>query len=420
MTAEQQHQAGTAQGIDIADAIARLHNGLSAFQPAQPFPAPMLDAARGAVEWLSAQQVDPVFGALLHLLGLQLELKEAAALELRMLPSGADCTWRVPMTPTFQVVFKDLLAGGEQALSTRFIQAAPDLLVTLLLAQRAASQQRTRIWLHADDHATAGIHVHFAPGPRSETAVKESPSVLIIEDTKPIGLLLELYLRLAGFQPIIANDGLSGMAIAREQSPDLITLDVMMPGKDGWEVLRELKADPATAHIPVIIISVLTHRQIGFDFGAADYLPKPVVREDLIASARRLTARPEHAKRSLAQFPERPALIAPADAVALRALWEPSALRHSMDPGHPRVIEELLNLPALPDAVFVDCRSSFLKALSTLHRIRLSDAFDRVPVALLGTREQVEYLRPWHRGIVDAMLEERDCTREGVAAALGA
>lgn len=417
MTSENQQHAGTMEGADIAGLLERLHAGLSAFQPGQPLALPPLLPADAVVPWCTAAQVNPVFGAILHLLGLQLELKDPVQVELRQLPAGADCRWRITLTPTFQVVFKDLLAGIDTALSTRSIQAAPDLLVTLLLAQRIGAVQRTRIWLQADDHSTASIHVHFVPGPRPETAGKESPSVLIIEDTKPIGLLLDLYLRLAGFHTMVANDGMSGMEMAREQAPDLITLDVMMPGKDGWEVLRELKADPCTAHIPVVIISVLQHRQTGFDFGAADYLPKPVVREDLIASARRLTARPAPPLRALGQFPERPVLIGDAAAADLHDLWAPATLWHEAEPGNPRVIEELLNRSTLPDFILVDCRTAFRKALSTLHRIRLADAFDGVPVAVIGLPEQVAYLRPWHDGIVDAFFEDGACTRASIAAA---
>ena len=74
----------------------------------------------------------------------------------------------------------------------------------------------------------------------------------------------------------MANDGPSGIEMARKLKPRVITLDVMMPGMDGWAVLMALKADPATADIPVIMLTIVDEKQIGFALGAADYFTKPI------------------------------------------------------------------------------------------------------------------------------------------------
>ena len=102
------------------------------------------------------------------------------------------------------------------------------------------------------------------------------PLVLVIDDDSTVQDLLRRSLNRDGFRVETAPDGMSGLARARELHPDIITLDVMMPGMDGWEVLAALKEDPETADIPVIVVSLVDERGLGFSLGAADYLTKPL------------------------------------------------------------------------------------------------------------------------------------------------
>ena len=102
------------------------------------------------------------------------------------------------------------------------------------------------------------------------------PLVLVIDDDATVQDLLRRSLNRDGFRVETAPDGASGLARARKLHPDIITLDVMMPGMDGWEVLAALKEDPETADIPVIVVSIVDERGLGFSLGAADYLTKPL------------------------------------------------------------------------------------------------------------------------------------------------
>jgi CheY-like chemotaxis protein len=77
--------------------------------------------------------------------------------------------------------------------------------------------------------------------------------------------------------------------MARAQRPDAVLLDVLLPGLDGWEVLRRLKADPALGDVPVVIVTVIDEREVGIALGAVDYLLKPVQRERLLACLARIT-----------------------------------------------------------------------------------------------------------------------------------
>ncbi|HNQ87719.1 MAG TPA: response regulator [Verrucomicrobiota bacterium] len=110
----------------------------------------------------------------------------------------------------------------------------------------------------------------------AEPAQATGPWVLVIDDDPAVLDLMRRTLEKEGFRVATARDGGVGLAEAKRLRPVAITLDVLMPGMDGWAVLSRLKADPATADIPVIMMTIVDDRTLGFALGAADYLVKPV------------------------------------------------------------------------------------------------------------------------------------------------
>jgi len=113
--------------------------------------------------------------------------------------------------------------------------------------------------------------------------VKEEgkPTILVVEDEKQARELLTIYLEAVGYQVVCAFDGMEAIEKAKELRPSLITLDIILPKKGGFEVLQELKTLPETKDIP-IIISIVENKELGLSLGAADYLVKPVDGEELI------------------------------------------------------------------------------------------------------------------------------------------
>jgi signal transduction histidine kinase/CheY-like chemotaxis protein len=101
-------------------------------------------------------------------------------------------------------------------------------------------------------------------------------TLLVIDDDPASRELLQRMLEKEGYAVRLAANGPDGMAAAKEQKPDLITLDVMMPSMDGWAVLSALKTDPATADVPVVMLTMVEDRPMGFALGATEYLTKPV------------------------------------------------------------------------------------------------------------------------------------------------
>ena len=109
----------------------------------------------------------------------------------------------------------------------------------------------------------------------------EVDTILVIDDDPAVRDLMSRFLTKLGFRAVAAAGAVEGLRLAREVNPLIITLDVIMPERDGWDVLRHLKADPNLAQIPVIMVTVVDNQAMGFDLGASNYLIKPVDRDRL-------------------------------------------------------------------------------------------------------------------------------------------
>jgi CheY-like chemotaxis protein len=102
--------------------------------------------------------------------------------------------------------------------------------------------------------------------------------VLVIDDEDTVRDLMRRFLVREGFDVVTARDGEEGLAIARQLHPSMITLDVLMPGRDGWSVLQELKSDPELSAIPILMLTILDDKKVGYALGAAEYMTKPIDR----------------------------------------------------------------------------------------------------------------------------------------------
>jgi DNA-binding response OmpR family regulator len=124
--------------------------------------------------------------------------------------------------------------------------------------------------------------------------------VLVIDDEAPIRLLCRVNLEAEGMEVLEAADGPSGLEKARSETPDVILLDVMMPGLDGWRVAEELLDDERTDEIPIIFLTAraeLRDRARGIDLGGVDYVTKPFNPVELAPLVRDLTARVDRGER---------------------------------------------------------------------------------------------------------------------------
>jgi len=120
--------------------------------------------------------------------------------------------------------------------------------------------------------------------PEVHSTAEGKAVILCIDDNPDVLELFQQCLSDDGYQVICADNGDTGLKIAKEQQPTAITLDVQMPHRDGWSVLQALKADPATKEIPVLMATMMDNKALGMRLGAVDYLEKPIVPEHLLQS----------------------------------------------------------------------------------------------------------------------------------------
>ncbi len=117
----------------------------------------------------------------------------------------------------------------------------------------------------------------------SQTGAGTPATALVIDDDPVVRDLMKNFLGREGYRVVAASSGEEGLRLAKEVRPSAITLDVIMPGLDGWSVLSALKSDPELADTPVILLTITDNKSMGYALGASDYLTKPIERDRLLA-----------------------------------------------------------------------------------------------------------------------------------------
>jgi signal transduction histidine kinase/ActR/RegA family two-component response regulator len=164
----------------------------------------------------------------------------------------------------------------------------------LSLTRRIVELFGGRLWMESvvDVGSTFGFtiprHPQAVPTPSTgaEPVLEQRPRVMLVDDDRASLDLLAAYLEPWGVEVVRCHDGAHALKLLRRKSPHAVVLDIRLPGMDGWELLRTIKSDARTEHIPVVLVTIVDERARGMAMGAYDYLIKPVSREDLIGSLR--------------------------------------------------------------------------------------------------------------------------------------
>jgi len=200
-------------------------------------------------------------------------------------------------------------------------------------------------------------------------------TVLVIDDEATVRDLMQRFLTKEGFRVVTAPGGEEGLRRARELQPDAITLDVMMPGMDGWAVLSALKADPELADIPVIMLTIVDDKNLGYALGASDYLTKPIDRERLVTVL-------EKYRRDL------PVLIVDDDATVrqlLRRMLEPEGYTVVEADNGRAALERLREVS--PSVVLLDLMMPEMDGFEFVAEFRRHEPWRAIPIVVITAKE---------------------------------
>ena len=246
----------------------------------------------------------------------------------------------------------------------------------------------------------------------SEDALDEKPldedatdqadkTILVVDDDPVIRDLMSRYLIRAGYSVKTAINGAEALKISREERPDAITLDVMMPEMDGWEALAEIKNDPELATVPVIMATIKDDRNIGFSLGASDYLVKPIDPTKLNAVL-------------LKHFSEREtrsALVVDDDGT-MRELMRRMLLSENWSVDEAEngkiALEHLESLEILPDVIFLDLMMPEMDGFEFLEHVRANPRTKDVKIIVVTAKTLTKAERKTLSGNADELVTKWD------------
>jgi signal transduction histidine kinase/CheY-like chemotaxis protein len=244
----------------------------------------------------------------------------------------------------------------------------------------------------------------------TEPAPSPGPTVVVVEDDRRSFDLLRVYLEAAGARVVSARNGEEGLDTVRRLSPAGVILDILLPGIDGWEVLAQLKADPGTAAIPVIVVSMLDERGRGFALGAAEYLVKPVGKKQLLAALYRAAAMPE-LKHTVVAIDDDPLAI--------------ELVRASLEPEGWTVLGAATGQEGLalirdrkPSAVLLDLLMPGMDGFEVVEALRADPDMKSVPVVILTSKSMTRQDKERLRGRITYVARKTEFDLSGLAGLL--
>jgi signal transduction histidine kinase/CheY-like chemotaxis protein len=243
-----------------------------------------------------------------------------------------------------------------------------------------------------------------------EPATGPGPTVVVVEDDRRSFDLLRVHLEAAGVRVVGARDGEEGLDTVRRLSPAGVILDILLPGIDGWEVLAQLKADPRTAPVPVIVVSMLDERGHGFALGAAEYLVKPVGKEQLLAAVYRAAAMPER-KHTVVAIDDDPLAI--------------ELARVSLEPAGWTVLGAATGQEGLalirerqPSVVLLDLLMPGMDGFEVVEALRADPETKSVPVVILTSKSMTRRDKERLRGRITYVARKAEFDLSGLAGLL--
>lgn len=231
----------------------------------------------------------------------------------------------------------------------------------------------------------------------------ERPTILVIEDDPRASEILAIYLNDGGYNVVQLFDGKEAVAKAAGIKPFAITLDVMLPKKDGWTVLKELKEDQNTANIPVVMVSMVDDKELGFSLGAVDHLIKPINKKKLLSTLNHC----RETRRS--KFRPFVVLVADDDENSVEfvsTVLEPEGFGILKAYNGEEAID--LAFQGLPDLIILDLMMPRVSGFDVIKELKKHPEARNIPTIILTCKELTKADRERLNGNIDKIIQKAD------------
>ncbi|HEX6161138.1 MAG TPA: response regulator, partial [Thermoanaerobaculia bacterium] len=279
----------------------------------------------------------------------------------------------------------------------------------LALVKKFVELQGGRVGVTSEDGKGSTFTFHLPVASRA-AVVTRSPEpttqpdrVLVIEDDANAYELIAAALGAAGYTAVRARHGEEALRLARESRPLAVTLDLVLPGVDGWEVLKRLKSDAATRDLPVVIISMVDNRDLGMALGADDYFVKPVDRDRLIERLRCMTVGRDRAR-----------LLLIDDDLAVHSLLDEELGALGFDLASVYSGEEGIRAAAEgnPDVIILDLMMPGMSGFDVADSLKQNPATANIPILVLTSKEITREERHLLHTKVSSFVQKGQSARE--------